>query len=244
MKITAIIPARLQSDRLPEKLLIKVKEKTILQYVFEKVKASGLFNRIIIATDSKRILKEAESFGAEVIMTSKTHKSGTDRIAAVTKKIKSDIIVNVQGDEPLIQKSHLKAIIDLISQKHVELATLCTAFETKKEVINESNVKLIHDGSGKAIYFSRAVIPHPGAELKPKAYLHHLGLYAFKRKTLLKIAKLKQSPLEKQERLEQLRWIENGFDIYISKVKGRTISIDTPADFRAFVKHLAAKSRK
>jgi len=243
MKITAIIPARLRSDRLPEKLLIEVNGKTILRYVFEKVKSSKLFDRIIIATDSKRILLEAESFGAEVIMTSKNHKTGTDRIAEVSKKIKTDIIVNVQGDEPLIQRSHLKAIIDLIKKKNVEIATLCTAFESKKDVQDISNVKLIKDSTHRAIYFSRSVIPYASDIINPKDFLHHVGLYAFKRKTLGKLAKLKQSPLEKRERLEQLRWIENGFDIYVAKVKGRTISIDTPADFRAFVRYLAAKKK-
>lgn len=239
MKITAIIPARLKSDRLPEKLLIRVKDKTILQYVFEKVHNSKLFDRVIIATDSKRILVEAESFGAEVMMTAKSHKSGTDRIAEVAEKIKTHIVVNVQGDEPLIRKSHLKSIIDLIRRKEVEIATLCTPFENTKDILDPNNVKVILADKEKAIYFSRSVIPYSRGTISPKDYLHHLGLYAFKRKTLTRLSKLKQSPLEKHEGLEQLRWLENGFNIHLAKVRGKTISIDTPADFRAFVKYIS-----
>lgn len=244
MHITAIIPARLNSTRLEQKLLISVEGKTILQHVFERVDNSALFDQVIIATDSKKILKLASKFGAHVIMTDKSHRSGTDRIAEVTRGIKTDIIVNVQGDEPLIEKEHLRTIISLITKPKVEIATLCSDFESVKAVKSPSNVKVVSDINKKALYFSRSVIPFPRADVLSDTYKHHIGLYAFKRKTLLRISRLKQSELEIMEGLEQLRWLHNGFEIYVGNVKNRTVSIDTAQDLKEFKGILKSRSVK
>lgn len=244
MHITAIIPARLRSTRLKEKLLIVVEGKSILQHVFERVNDSALFDQVIIATDSRKIFKLATKFGAKVVMTDRKHQSGTDRIAEVTRGLKTDIIVNVQGDEPLVSKDQLRTIISLITRHKVEIATLASPFESIKEIKDPSKVKVVADINKKALYFSRSVIPYPRADALLNGYHHHIGLYAFKRKTLLRVSRLKQSQLELLEGLEQLRWLENGFEIYVGKVNKRTVSIDTAQDVKDFKSILKKRAIK
>ncbi len=238
MHITAIIPARLNSTRLKHKLLIEVEEKSIIQHVYERVIQADVFDRVCIAVDSKKLLKHCQKFGAEVFLTSKDHKSGTDRIAELARKIKTDIIVNVQGDEPLVSKVHLANLRQLIKRKEVDIATLCKPFECNNSLSDPSNVKVVFDNQQKALYFSRSVIPYPMHDAQFENHFHHIGLYAFKRKALLQISRLRQSNLERVELLEQLRWLQNGHEIHVAIVAGKSISIDTATDLKEFKKIL------
>ncbi len=236
MQYTAIIPARLKSERLKHKLLIEVGGKSILQHVYERVEKSQFFDRVIIAVDSKRMYSHAMNFASDVRMTSRNHKSGTDRIAEIALKIRSEYIVNIQGDEPLIRPEHLFAIKQTISKKNVDIASLYCSFKDEMGLNDPSNVKVVTDKNDKALYFSRSVIPFPRRVVNLRNFKHHIGMYAFRRKALLKLSNLEPSSLEHYEGLEQLRWLENGFSIDMQKVASKTISIDTAQDLKQFEK--------
>jgi 3-deoxy-manno-octulosonate cytidylyltransferase (CMP-KDO synthetase) len=218
--------------------LIKVDGKSIVHHVYDRVTESALFDEVIIATDTKKLYNNCIRFCNKVVMTDRKHVSGTDRIAEVARRIKTDIVVNVQGDEPLIDRNHLRSIISLVTKSEVEIATLCSTFEGEKALKDPSNVKVVKDINKRALYFSRSTIPYPRADVLADSYHHHIGLYAFKRRTLLKVSRLKPSKLEILEGLEQLRWLENGYDIHVANVEHRTISIDTPQDLKDFKKRL------
>ena len=247
-----VIPARYQSTRLPGKPLIKIGGISMIKRVYKQVEKSKHISEIIIATDDKRILNEVISFGGNAVMTSKKHKSGTDRIAEVVKNKKCDIVVNIQCDEPFIDPKIIdKAIKPLIDDNTLNVSTLAVKFSNVEDLYNEGNVKVVFDKDYNALYFSRAVIPFnrtdSGNNLKKlktiskdKKFYKHIGLYVYRKRFLLKFARMKESYLEKTEKLEQLRIIENGERIRVVLTNKDSLSIDTKNDLKkikALLKH-------
>ena len=223
MKIVGIIPSRYASTRLPGKPLVKILEKPMIQWVWEAASKSKLLNNVVIATDDKRIFDCARSFGGEVVMTPEC-RSGSDRLAFVCQKINCDIVVNIQGDEPLIKPEMIDLTIKpLLEDRKTPVSTLATTFTNKQEISNPNDVKVIVDKNNFAIYFSRLPLPNS---------MKHIGMYAFRRNFLLEFSKMKQTPLELAEKLEQLRILENGYKIYVAKTKYSTISVDTEDDLQ------------
>ncbi len=227
MKVIAIIPARFDSTRFPGKPLIKLGNKYIIQHVYEQAKKSNLFEEVIVGTDDQRIFEAVDGFGGKVTLTSKKHKSGTDRVAEVCSKMlyckDADVIVNVQGDEPFITEEPLKKLIDAFTDKSVQVASLM--HELSKDIENPNIVKVVCDENDNALNFSR--IPKSESQL---INYKHIGVYAFRRKTLFEFVKLPESKMEKIEKLEQLRLLENGYKIRMVLTSYKGIGIDTPQD--------------
>jgi len=228
MKFIAIIPARWQSSRFPGKPLALLNNKPIIQHVYENVLNSGIFEQVIVATDSQNILDAVHSFGGSAQMTGTEHHSGTDRVAEVCQNLDFDIVVNVQGDEPFISAEPLKLLTDVFHDPQVQVASLMHLIIGK---IDDHNlVKVVCDNQGNALYFSRSVIPC-NRDYNPEAYYYgHVGVYAFRKETLLKFIELPPAKLENIEKLEQLRLLENGIKIKMIETKYSGIGIDTPED--------------
>ena len=227
MKVIAIIPARFDSTRFPGKPLAKLGNKYIIQHVYEQAKKSGLFAEVIVGTDDQRIFEVVNGFGGKVTLTSKKHKSGTDRVAEVCEKMScckdADVIINVQGDEPFISEKPLKKLIEAFNDPEVMVASLM--HELLKDIDNPNVVKVICDENNDALNFSRT----PNPESRIPNY-KHIGVYAFRRKTLFEFVQLPESKLEKIEKLEQLRLLENGYKIRMVLTSYKGIGIDTPKD--------------
>jgi 3-deoxy-manno-octulosonate cytidylyltransferase (CMP-KDO synthetase) len=244
-KIIVCIPARYGSTRFPAKVLAKDTGKFLIQHVYEQAKLAKLPERVIIADDDKRIAEAVKSFGAECIMTNPDCPSGTDRIAEAVGGLDFDIVVNLQGDEPEIDPANIDTVAKLLADNpQSSMATLVADFETREQIADPNIVKAIVSSVGKAIYFSRSIIPYDrekGGIGLVSNYLRHIGIYAYRRDFLLKITKLPQTPLEKLEKLEQLRAIENVFDILVAKVKHTCAGIDTPEQYVEFVKRYSKK---
>ena len=258
MYVICIIPARYYSTRFPGKPLVEIFGKPLIQWVFEGVRSAKLINKIIIATDDQRIKKAVDHFTGSVgtsVMTSESHPSGMDRVREAAKRCKADVVVNVQGDEPLIRGSSIDALIkEFHKDKTLEIATLAEPIDSSREVFNTHSVKVVTDKKGFALYFSRSPIPflktekashgHFSEAIKKKPHLlknywKHQGIYAYRKKTLMKSGSLSPSPLEKIEGLEQLRFLEAGMKIKVIKSKYKTIGVDVPQDLRkvkAFLK--------
>ncbi len=234
MKKIAIIPARYQSTRFPGKPLAILGNKTIIKHVFEAVKSTELFDTVIVATDNEKIFQEVINFGGEVIRTSENHISGTDRIAEVVKtKFQllddNDIIVNVQGDEPFITKKPLQSLINVFDNPIIEVASLMHELSEISEINNSNNVKVVVDSNSNSLYFSRSPIPF-NRDNTEVIYFKHIGVYAFRKRTLLQFVKLPISNLENIEKLEQLRLLENGIKIRMIVTDYTGLGIDTPDD--------------
>lgn len=237
MKYIAIIPARYASTRFPGKPLALLGGKTVIQRVYEQ--AVSVLDEAWVATDDERIQKAVELFGGRVVMTRADHKSGTDRIEEAAEKIgtDADVIINIQGDEPFVQPSQIKTLMQLFDNADTQIGTLGKRFEDMAAVNNPNSPKIATDRQGFALYFSRSVIPYVrGAEqtewLSHFPYLKHLGIYAYRREVLHEITQLPQSPLELAESLEQLRWLENGYRIRVGLTDAETVGIDTPEDLQ------------
>ena len=237
MKFIGIIPARYASTRFPGKPLAMLGGRTVIQRVYEQ--ASAVLEEAYVATDDERIFKAVEEFGGQVVMTRQDHKSGTDRIEEAAEKIgtQADVIINIQGDEPFIQKSQIETLKSLFENPDTQIGTLGKKFESIEAVTNPNSPKIVTDKNGFALYFSRSVIPYiRGKEqaewLQYFPFLKHLGLYAYRRDVLRQITQLPQSPLEMAESLEQLRWLENGYRIRVGLTDVETVGIDTPDDLR------------
>ncbi len=247
IKISAVIPARYGSTRFEGKPLADILGKPMIQHVYEGVRQSKLIEEVIVATDDQRIIEAVKSFGGKAVMTSPTHFTGTDRVAEVAKKLRSEIIVNVQGDEPLIKGEIIdKAIRPLLADDTLQLSTLMTRIEEVRDWLNPHIVKVVADQKDFALYFSRSPIPFP-RDLQigrlesnpfgtnrplPKRVFKHIGVYVFRRKFLLQFSKMKPTPLEKLEKLEQLRALENGHRIKVTPVDYEPICVDTPEDIQ------------
>lgn len=226
----ALIPARLTSSRLPEKLLLPLGDKEIIVRTYETVMNSQLFNSVKVICDNERIADVLMKHNCHYELIKTDHQSGTDRIAEAAQNISEDIIINIQGDEPFISAKSLEKIISLFDNQEVRVASLKTKFNSIDEVLNPNNVKVVSDPQGRAMYFSRSPIPYQST-MKLDDYFRHLGIYGFKKNTLLHIASLSPSKLECIEKLENLRILENGIDIYLAEVKEINPSIDTMEDY-------------
>jgi 3-deoxy-manno-octulosonate cytidylyltransferase (CMP-KDO synthetase) len=242
MKTAIIIPARHASSRLPGKPLLRETGKYLIQHVYEQACFAKRASEIIVATDDKRIEAAVKSFGGRVAMTRSDHPSGTDRVAEVAAKLDAEVIVNLQGDEPLVSPQSLDQTASLLA-KHpdADMATLAIPFSSIEQWQNSNNVKVVLGDAGQALYFSRSPIPHvrdgkPDFRKKPHQFLHHLGLYAYRREFLLSLATLPPTPLEHLEKLEQLRVLALGKRIQVGIVHERSIGVDTWDDYRQFVK--------
>ncbi len=239
MKIVVCIPARYASTRFPAKVLAHDTGKYLIQHTWEQARRAKLPQRVVIAADDERIVQAARTFGAECVLTSPNHQSGTDRLAEAVGKSDADIVINVQGDEPQINPEHLDYLARLLlDAPDASMATLAAAFATREQIADPNVVKVVLDATGKAIYFSRSVIPydreHAGVG-ETSHYLRHIGIYAYRKDFLLRITSLPQTPLEKLEKLEQLRAIENGYTILVGKVEHTCEGIDTPEQYAMFV---------
>ena len=226
-KILGVIPARYASTRFPGKSLANLDSRTILEHVHERASMARYLGPIVIATDDQRIYDAARGFGARVKMTRADHLSGTDRVAEVASAFDDvDLVVNIQGDEPLIDPGAIDAaILPLLEEPAIPMGTLKKRIEDSREVSNPNVVKVVTDRFENAIYFSRATIPHNGLAL-----FKHIGLYVYRRNFLLKYSGLPVGPLEQTERLEQLRALENGFKIRVVETDYESLGVDTPAD--------------
>lgn len=245
MKAVIVIPARYASTRLPGKPLLLIKNKPLIQWVWERAMKVKGASRVLVATDDERIARAVEYFGGESVMTSPKHPSGTDRMAEVARKVKADLYVNLQGDEPLVDPKEVDRLIaGIIAAPSAPIATLAHAFDGAADLANPNLVKVVTDRAGNALYFSRSPIPlwrdagKKGAQASPKpAYLRHIGIYAYRAAALKKFVKLPPGALERAESLEQLRALENGLAIRVVSTKMRCHGVDTPADL-AVVKKL------
>ncbi len=248
--VAVVIPARFASTRLPGKPLLELDDKCLLQYVWEQALLAEFPSRIIIATDDQRIFDAAADFGAEVQMTSPDHQSGTDRIAEIVSSglLNASVIVNVQGDEPEIDPCDIDAAARLLlDDAAADIATLVTPIASLDEYRNPNAVKAVVSGDSYALYFSRAAVPFvrdgidEAADFASLGIYRHLGLYAYRRATLLEFSRAPQSRLEKLEKLEQLRALEMGLRIKTAVTLNAPAGIDTEADFQAFVKRKKTK---
>ncbi len=239
MKIVAVLPARFSSTRFAAKVLAKDTGKFLIQHTYEQACAASLPEKVIIAADDQKVVAAAETFGAECIMTSVEHKSGTDRIAQAVADMDVDIVVNLQADEPEIEPGNIDYLARLlIDNPDYPMATLSADFQNAEQVADPNIVKVITDCNNIAIYFSRFPIPYDrdiSGVGNVRQYLRHLGIYAYRKEFLLKITSLPQTPLEKIEKLEQLRAIENGYKILVGKVEHTCDGIDTPEQYAEFV---------
>ena len=244
MKFIGIIPARYSSSRFPGKPLALLGGKPVIEHVYGQV--SSVMEDVFVATDDQRIYDAVEAFGGKAIMTRSDHKSGTDRICEALEKVAGsfDVVINIQGDEPFIQKSQLETVMQCFDDPRTQIATLGKPFETMEAVENPNSPKIVLDNDGYALYFSRSVIPFVrGKEheewLSHFPYLKHIGLYAYRTEVLMEISKLPQSTLELAESLEQLRWLQNGYKIKVGLTDVETIGIDTPEDLQRAEEKLA-----
>lgn len=233
----AIIPARYASTRFPRKMLATLGGKPLLQWVWEGVQQSEKIQRVYIATDHQEIVQLAENFNAEVLMTDPDLPSGTDRIAAALEQleqqnIRPEIIVNVQGDEPQIKGTVLDALLQTMLESNASMATLARRMDENEEASNPHIVKVVTDHQGKALYFSRAPIPfhRDKNEAAAESYYHHIGIYGYRTEILRRIVQWPQTTLERMEKLEQLRALQNGIAIQVVPTSLKTIGVDTPED--------------
>ena len=237
MKILGVIPARYASTRFPGKPLADVNGKPMIQRVYEQAKKCKSLSEVIVATDDKRIESAVKKFNGKVIMTSDKHESGTDRCFEAMKKFggKFDAVINIQGDEPFIHPEQISKLANCFKDKKVELATLAMKLEKEEELKNPNTIKVILNKKKEAIYFSRTAIPYYRGKdfsewLKLHTYYKHAGIYGYRADILAQVTKLKRSPLEIAESLEQLRWLENGYKIKVELTEHESYSIDTPED--------------
>ncbi|WP_312750684.1 3-deoxy-manno-octulosonate cytidylyltransferase [Epilithonimonas hominis] len=231
-KVIAVIPARYNSTRFPGKMMEILGNRTIITTTYQNVLETGLFDEVFVATDSELIFDEISKNGGKAVMTGE-HETGSDRIAEAVQNIDCDIVINVQGDEPFLKKEPLQQLIDIFYEdvkKEISLASLKIQLKESEEIRNPNNVKVITDNNGFALYFSRSVIPFQRELSYDVTYYKHIGVYAFRKEALLKFSSLEMTPLEISEKLEQLRYLENGMKIKMVETDFVGIGIDTPED--------------
>ncbi len=241
MTAVAIIPARYGSTRFPGKPLANRTGKYLIQHVYERVRQARTLERVIVATDDERIAEAVRSFRGDVVMTRPDHPTGSDRIAEVAEGLRTDLVLNVQGDEPEIDPASIDLLVNLMrSRPEASVGTLACPFPPESDPTAPSAVKVVVDRNGMALYFSRSLIPYPrdagGKVDSPGHWLLHVGIYAYRREFLLSYVNLPPSRLEQVEKLEQLRVLENGHRIVVGMVEHAGVGIDTPEDYEAFVK--------
>jgi len=246
MKTIAIIPARYQSSRFEGKPLALINNKPMIMWVYDSVKHSNLFDEVLVATDDTRILKEVEKHNGKAMMTSSSLSCGTERCKAVVEILEEqgksfDVAINIQGDEPLIKKEQIQKVLDGFIKTNADIVTLRKEIEDYKDVEDSNVVKVVCGRNNKALYFSRSVIPFD-RETKGEnnigkgIYFKHIGIYGYKTSVLKEICSLPESLLERTEKLEQLRWLENGYNIIVNKTDIDTIGVDTPQDLENVIR--------
>jgi 3-deoxy-manno-octulosonate cytidylyltransferase (CMP-KDO synthetase) len=241
MKTAIVIPARYASTRLPGKPLLRQTGKYLVQHVYERACQATRADLVVVATDDPRIAAAVEGFGGQVVRTRRDHPSGTDRVAEVAAQIDADLILNLQGDEPLIDPAALDLLFDLLlKNRDADMATLATPLRSLDQWQSPHCVKVVCDGSGRALYFSRSPIPYvrdgqPDFTLRPARFLLHVGLYAYRRVFLQRLAALPPEPLEQLEKLEQLRVLALGHPIQVGVVEQSGFGVDTYEDYERFV---------
>jgi len=240
LRIVGMIPSRLAATRLPNKPLLEIAGKPMIQWVYERAMGSKLLSEVLVATPDDEIRRCVESFGGKVVLTSHTHRSGTDRLCEAVRKHGGDLIVNIQGDEPLLDSDTIDKLIGvMLDLPDAPMGSLMCRISDEQEVNDPAVVKVVTDRSGNALYFSRARIPFPRNAGESSVY-KHIGIYAYRRHCLLALSALEQTPLERSESLEQLRALENGFRIKMVETESSPVSVDTPEDLERVRRLLAS----
>lgn len=236
MRILGIIPARYGSSRFPGKPLIDLKGKTMIRRVVEGAAKSSLLTDLVVATDDARIVEEVSAFGGKVMLTDSKHPTGTDRCAEIIRTLSEqyDVVINIQGDEPLVDARQLDQLLQAFSDPDVQIATLASRKIAMEDILNPNRIKVVVDKNHSALYFSRSPIPNfahaKGEPLEIYPFLRHIGLYAYRSEVLLQLSELAETKLEQIESLEQLRWLYNGYTIRVVETEIETPNIDTPED--------------
>jgi 3-deoxy-manno-octulosonate cytidylyltransferase (CMP-KDO synthetase) len=245
MNILGIIPARYGSTRLPGKALLKVQGKTIIERVYERVKMSKRLAGYVVATDDVRIYNHVRKFGGKAIMTRADHESGTSRCAEVLESLRGfDIIVNIQGDEPLIHPAQIDQLCEfMVSRPNVPIGTLMRRIDSVDDLTNPAVAKVVPGAQGRVLYFSRSAVPfvrdkEMSGWLDQTQFYRHVGMYAYRADALRKLGALRTSELERAEKLEQLNWLYHGFSVYATETEYESIGVDTPADLELLEKLL------
>jgi len=236
MKAIAVIPARLASTRLPRKMLREIAAKPLIGVVYEAVRSSPQLADVVIATDSDEIMRLCRENSWKAQMTSPAHRSGTERVHEVSGREAADVYINIQGDEPLTRPEHIATLLSVMENPAAQVGTLMTP-APEVDIGNPNAVKVVTDLSGRALYFSRATIPFDRDSTRP-SYFKHLGLYAYRKTALDRFVTLPESSLEKSERLEQLRFLENGIPIYVGETPHDSVGVDTEEDLQRVIEIL------
>ena len=229
-KIGAFIPARYAATRFPAKLMQLLGDKTVIRHTYDNTLATGLFDEVYVVTDSEIIFNEIVQHGGKAIMSKRSHESGSDRIAEAIKDLDIDIVVNVQGDEPFVKKDPLQKVIEVFSDATVQVASLMQVLTNSQLIQDPNYVKVAVDINNNALFFSRSVIPYPRDKEAAAKYYEHIGVYAFKKQALLNFTNWPMSPLEAAEKIECLRYLENGVPIRMVVTEYMGVEIDTPED--------------
>jgi 3-deoxy-D-manno-octulosonate cytidylyltransferase len=233
MKKIALIPARYAATRFPGKLMQQLGSKSVIRHTYDNTVATNLFDEVIVATDSNLILDEIISIGGKAVMSNKPHESGSDRIAEAVADLEVDIVVNVQGDEPFVKKESLQKLLNVFDGKEgqtVQVASLMQEMTEPKYVADPNYVKVVVDSNMNAIFFSRSIIPYPREKKIPITYYEHIGVYAFRKRILMSFTNWPVTPLENAEKIECLRYLENGVPIKMVVTTFMGVEIDTPED--------------
>lgn len=230
MKIGAFIPARYAATRFPAKLMQTLGDKTVIRHTYDNTVATGLFDSVYVVTDSEIIFNEITQHGGNAIMSKRSHESGSDRIAEAVQELDIDIVVNVQGDEPFVKREPLEKVIAVFSDAKVQVASLMQVLTDTTLIQDPNYVKVAVDKNNNALFFSRSVIPYPRSTEAAITYYEHIGVYAFQKQALLNFTNWPMSPLEAVEKIECLRYLENGVSIKMVVTEYMGVEIDTPAD--------------
>ncbi len=230
MKTVAMIPARYAATRFPAKLMQVLGNKSVILHTYDNTKATGLFDEVVVVTDSEIIFNEITSHGGKAIMSKKNHESGSDRIAEAAEELDVDVIVNVQGDEPFVQKAPLEKLLAVFQEERVQVASLMQELKDPELIEDPNYVKVAVDRNWNALFFSRSVIPYPRSKDIAITYYEHIGVYAFRKQVLLNFSSWPMTPLEAAEKIECLRYLEYGVPLKMVLTNYMGVEIDTPED--------------
>ncbi len=230
MKVIALIPARLEATRFPRKLLQSISGKTVIRRTMESALNNGLFDEVIVVSDSDEIIAEVEKHGGKAVKSKGIFESGTDRIAEVAKHLEADVFINIQGDEPFVQRAPLEALIQVFKDEKVSVASLVQELKEEALIADPNYVKVALDLNNNALFFSRSIIPFPRSNENSITYFEHIGVYAFRKETLLQFTAWKMTPLEAAEKIECLRFLEHGVPMKMVATKYMGVEIDMPED--------------